>query len=513
MSLPLPLDAFNQSLLAQVHPPDWVNPTPLKCYDLLVIGGGTAGLVTAIGAAELRLGLKIALVEQSLLGGDCLNWGCVPSKTLIAVARKVDQIRNASRFGIHCPQAPIVEFAKVMERVRQVRADISHHDSVERCHQAGIDVFFGTAQFRDPHHLQVQQQLLPFKRVVIATGARATIPHIPGLEAVPFYTNETIFNLTELPQKLAIIGGGPIGCELGQALQRLGSQVTIFQRPEQILPQEDFETAQLIALQLQQDGIEIKTATQIHQVIATANQTQIEFQSPKTNPEIQSVTVDEVLIAAGRTPNLETLNLEAAGIEVQPGRGIVVNDYLQTSQSHIFAVGDVCQAWKFTHAADAGARIVIKNALFSPWGLGRSKVSRLLIPRVTYTDPEIASVGISAAQAKSQNLKINVLTIPFTDVDRAVTEGDTQGFLELVLSDNCDRILGAVIVGHGAGELISYITQAMGTNQGLTRFSQTIFPYPTQAEILKKAADRYYQATLLRPGSQALLKLVRWLAR
>lgn len=512
MSLPLPLDAFNQALLAQVHPSDWVNPNPQKCYDLVVIGGGTAGLVTAIGAAELKLGLKIALVEQSLLGGDCLNWGCVPSKTLIAAAREIHHIRHASQFGIHLSQAPIVDFAKVMERVRQVRADISHHDSVERCHRAGIDVFFGTVQFQDRHQIQIEQQVLRFKRAVIATGARATIPNIPGLDRTPYHTNETIFNLTELPQKLAIVGGGPIGCELGQAFQRLGSQVTIFQRPEQILPQEDFETAQLIALQLQQDGIEIKTATQIHQVIATANQAQIEFQSPKTNPEIQSVTVDEVLIAAGRTPNLETLNLEAAGIEVQPGRGIVVNDYLQTSQSHIFAVGDVCQAGKFTHAADAGARIVIKNALFAPGGLGRSTVSRLLIPRVTYTDPAVACVGISGGQAKAQGLKVQVLKIPFQEVDRAVTDGETQGFLELVLAGNCDQILGAVIVGERAGELISQITQAMITHQGLGKLAAVIYPYPTQSEILKKAADRYYQATLLRPGYQALLKLVRWLA-
>ncbi|AFY62455.1 mercuric reductase [Synechococcus sp. PCC 6312] len=512
MSLPLPLDEFNQALLARVHPPNWENPTPASCYDLVVIGGGTAGLVTAIGAAELNLGLKIALIEKSLLGGDCLNWGCVPSKTLIAAARRTHQIRNAAPYGIHCPH-PTINFAQVMERVRAVRAEISHHDSVERCHQAGIDVFFGTAQFRDSHHLYVEQQILTFKRAVIATGARATIPNIPGLDTVPYFTNETIFNLTELPQKLAIIGGGPIGCELGQALQRLGSQVTIFQRAAQILPHQDLDTAQLLETCLRQEGIEIKTSTQIQTVIATGSQAQMDYYRVEHPQEIQSLTVDGILVAAGRTPNIETLNLAAAGVEAQPGRGIVVNDYLQTRQPHIFAAGDVCQAWKFTHAADAGARIVIKNALFSPGGLGRSNVSQLLVPRVTYTDPEVASVGISAAQAKVKHLKVQILKIPFQEVDRAVTEGETQGFLELVLSHNSDRILGAAIVGHGAGELISYITQAMGTNQGLSRLSQTIFPYPTQAEILKKAADHYYQATLLRPGSQALLKIVRWLAR
>lgn len=499
-------DPFNQALLAQVHPTHWQNPSPVSRYDLVVIGGGTAGLVTAIGTAELNLGLKIALIEKSLLGGDCLNWGCVPSKTLIESARVAHSIRNAPQYGITA-QAPSVSFAQVMQRVRQVRAEISPHDSVERCHQAGIDVFLGTATFLNPKQIQVAGQTLNFKRAVIATGARATIPTIPGLESGEFLTNETIFNLTELPQRLALIGGGPISCELGQALQRLGSQVTILQRNPHLLPRDDTDISTYLQSQLEKEGIEIKVQVQIKKIAASPTGKRIYYQTAGSD-SIETLETDAIFVGVGRTANLESLGLANAGVNSQPGLGILVNDYLQTSQPHIFAAGDVCSPWKFTHAADAQARIVIQNALFSPWGLGRAKVSQLLIPRVTYTDPEIAVIGLSPEHAQAQNIPHHQINIPFADVDRAVTAGHTQGFLRLVLKPNSDHILGAIIVGNQAGELISSITQAMQTKQGLNALSKIIFPYPTQAEILKKAADQHYQTTLLQPFMRGLLKLV-----
>ncbi len=502
-----PLDQFNQALLAQVRPPNWKNPTPKDCYDLVVIGAGTAGLVTAIGTAELKLGLRIALIEKSLLGGDCLNWGCVPSKTLLESARVARLVRHSAEYGVHLAQAPLINFPAVMARVRQVRADISPHDSVERCTQAGIDVFLGTAKFMNAEQIRVGDSSLKFKRAVIATGAKATIPKIPGLETVSFLTNETVFNLTELPARLAIIGGGPIGCELGQALHRLGAKVMILQRGSQLLPREDGEVAQYLERQLLQAGISIKTNTQIQRIQATETGQEIYIQTLNST-ETDILETDAILVAVGRTPNLEALGLDNAGIISQPGLGIVVNDYLQTSQPHIYAAGDVCSAWKFTHAADAMARIVIKNAFFAPGGLGREKVSHLLIPRVTYTDPEIAAVGLSPEQARTEKIPHQLLEIPFAEVDRAVTAGQTQGFLRLVLKANSDQILGAVIVGQEAGNLISYITQAMQGRQGLSSITRIIFPYPTQAEILKKAADQHYQQTFLTPFMQRLLKIV-----
>ncbi len=502
-----PDDEFNQALLAQVHPQNWKNPPPQATYDLVVIGAGTAGLVTAIGTAELRLGLKIALVEQALLGGDCLNWGCVPSKTLLESARVAHLVRRAGTYGVSFPQAPEIDFAAVMARVRQVRAEISSHDSVNRCHQAGIDVFFGTAQFINPHSLKVDDILLPFKRAVITTGAKAVVPEIPGLETGDFLTHETIFNLTELPARFAIVGGGPIGCELGQALQRLGSQVTIIQRRGQILPQEDQDIANFLEQVLEQEGVRIKTSCQVQQVQTIGTKKMLQIKSPNS-ATVETLTVDRILIAGGRAANVASLGLVNAGIDTQPGLGIVVNDYLQTSQPHIFAAGDVCSAWKFTHAADAMARIVIKNALFAPWGLGREKVSDLLIPRVTYTDPEIAMIGLSPDQAQRQAIPHTPMEIPLTKVDRAVTAGQTRGFLRLVVGANSDKILGAVVVGPYAGELISAIIQAMQANLGLQTLAKTIFPYPTQAEILKKAADYHYQQNFLTPWMQRLLKII-----
>lgn len=499
-----PLDEYNQSLMSHVHPVDWVNPSPAANYDLVVIGAGTAGLVVAAGAAGLGLGLKVALIEKSLMGGDCLNIGCVPSKCLIRSSRVVAQMREATAFGIQSPDAIEIDFAAVMQRMRRIRAGISHHDSAERFRNLGIDVFLGRAEFVDSGAIAVNTHLLRFKKAVIATGARATRPQIPGLAEAGYLTNETVFSLTECPPRLAVIGGGPIGCELAQAFQRLGSQVTLFHKHGHLLDREDADAAEIVQQQLLQDNLKLVLDCTLEKVETTDAGKVIHY---RQNDEINTVVVDEILVGAGRTPNVDGLNLEAVGVNYDARRGVVVDDYLQTTNPRIYAAGDICMKWKFTHAADAAARIVIKNTLFSPFGLGRSKLSSLVMPWVTYTDPEIAHVGLYEREAQEKGLETNTITIPLSNVDRALADGETEGFVKILHKRGSDQILGATIVARHAGEMISEITLAIVTKQGLSALSGVIHPYPTQAEAIKKAADAY-RRTLLTPRTQSLLKLL-----
>jgi pyruvate/2-oxoglutarate dehydrogenase complex dihydrolipoamide dehydrogenase (E3) component len=499
-----PLDEYNQSLLSQVHPPDWVNPDPVACYDLVVIGAGTAGLVVAAGAAGLGLGLKVALIEKSLMGGDCLNVGCVPSKCVIRSSRAAAEMRDAAPFGIQPPVAIAIDFAAVMQRMRKIRAGISHHDSAERFRNLGIDVFLGNAQFVSREAIAVNGSPLRFKKAVIATGARATRPNIPGLAEAGYLTNETVFSLTECPKRLAVIGGGPIGCELAQAFHRLGSQVTLLHKHGHLLDREDADAAEIIQQHFLLENLHLILDCTLEQVETTNAGKVIHY---RQNGAIQTVVVDEILVGAGRTPNVDGLNLEVVGVEYDARRGVVVNDYLQTTNSQIYAAGDICMNWKFTHAADAAARIVIKNALFSPLGLGRSKLSSLVMPWVTYTDPEIAHVGLYQQDAEAKGLETNTIKIPFSSVDRALADGETDGFVKIVHKRGSDQILGATIVARHAGEMISEITLAIVAKQGLSTLSGVIHPYPTQAEAIKKAADAY-RRTLLTPRTQSLLKLL-----
>ncbi|HIK46161.1 MAG TPA: mercuric reductase [Leptolyngbyaceae cyanobacterium M65_K2018_010] len=501
-----PLDGYNRALRDQVHPADWVNPTPADRYDLVVIGAGTAGLVVAAGAAGLGLGLKIALIERGLMGGDCLNVGCVPSKCLIRSSRVVADMHQANAFGIDSSGSIEIDFGAVMERLRRIRAGISPHDSAERFRQLGIDVFFGAAEFVDRGAIAVGAHRLPFKKAVIATGARAARPDIPGLAETGYLTNETVFSLTERPRRLAVIGGGPIGCELAQAFHRLGSQVTLLHRHGQLLPREESEAAEVLQQQLRRENLTLGLKAELDRVDVTATGKVIHYRQKGIS---QVLEVDEILLAAGRTPNLEGLNLAAAGVDYDPGRGVVVNDYLQTANHRVFAAGDICMDWKFTHAADAAARLVIKNALFAPLGLGRSRLSDLVMPWVTYTDPEIAHVGLYEVQAQALGLATSGIKIPFASVDRALTDGEPEGFVKILHRRGSDQILGATIVARHAGEMISEITAAIVTKQGLNALSGVIHPYPTQAEAIKKAADAY-RRTLLTPRTQRVLK---WLTR
>jgi pyruvate/2-oxoglutarate dehydrogenase complex dihydrolipoamide dehydrogenase (E3) component len=437
------------------------------------------------------------------MGGDCLNFGCVPSKCLIRSSRAVGEAQKAQSLGVNIPEWS-VDGSAVMARMRKLRAGISHHDSVSRFQTLGIDVFLGEARFLGDGAIAVGDQKLPYKKAVIATGARAVHPAIPGLEEAGYRTNETIFSLTELPKRLAVIGGGPIGCELAQAFHRLGSKTVLFHNHDRILNKEDADAAEIVQQQFHQEGIQLILSAQIDRVETTLEGKVIHYQSKQG---AAAVVVDEILAGTGRAPNVEGLNLAAVGVESHPRKGVIVNDYLQTTNPKIYAAGDICLNWKFTHAADASARIVIKNTLFSPFGLGRYKLSDRVMPWVTYTDPEIAHVGIDETEAQEKGLEVYTIKIPLNSVDRAIADGETEGFVKILHPKASDRILGATIVASHAGEMISEVTTAIVGKIGLSKLSGVIHPYPTQAEGIKKAADAY-RRTLLTPKTKRFLGIL-----
>ena len=495
----LPDDSHNRVLVDNVHPPDWQNPEPQGRYNLVVIGAGTAGLVTAAGAAGL--GAKVALIEKNLMGGDCLNVGCVPSKALISAARSFAQVRDAFEKGVQVPAGTTVEFSTVMERMRMLRSDISRNDSASRFQNLGVDVFIGEGKFNGDDTIQVGDKKLRYKHAVIATGARASVPPIPGLVEANPLTNETLFSLTELPKKLAIIGAGPIGCEMAQSFARFGSEVFLIEATHGILPREDADAGGFVAKALEKDGIKLLCCgkqTEMHKV---ENGVRITLSS---HDEEYDITVDQVLVSAGRKPNVENLNLEAVGVEYDPRIGVTVDDKLRTTNKRIYAAGDICFLYKFTHAADFLARIVIGNTLF----YGRGKASRLTIPWCTYTDPEIAHVGLSEKEAVEKGIPIDTYTQSFSEVDRAILEGETAGFVKVHVEKGSDKILGATIVGPHAGDLISEITLAMTGSLGLKTIASTIHPYPTIAEAIRKVGDQYNR-TRLTPFVEGLFK--KWL--
>lgn len=499
-----PMDEYNQTLVSYVHPPDWVNPKPASCYDLVVIGAGTAGLVVAAGAAGLDIGLKVALIEKHLMGGDCLNVGCVPSKCIIRSSRVVAEMREAKDYGVDVSQDIEVDFPAVMQRMRRIRASISPHDSAERFQKLGIDVFLGSGRFLSDSTIEVQRQILRYKKAVIATGAKALRLAIEGIEETGYLTNETVFSLTERPRRLALIGGGPLDCELAQAFRRLGSEVVLFQRGSHLLNKEDADAAEIIQNVFIREGIRLILGSEVKRVMKTGEGKTLYF---KSKGQEESITVDEILVGVGRAPNVEGLNLEAVGVEYDKQQGVKVNDYLQTTNPKIYAAGDICMNWKFTHAADAAARIAIKNTLFSPLGLGRSKLSSLVMPWVTYTDPEIAHVGLYEREAREKGIEIETIKIPLNKVDRAIADGEEEGFVKIHHRKGTDEILGATIVARHAGEMISEVTTAIVGKVGLSKLSSVIHPYPTQAEGIKKAADAY-RRTLLTPNSKRFLGLL-----
>jgi len=495
------MDEYNTTLVGNVHPADWVNPQPRGRYNLVVIGAGTAGLVTAAGAAGL--GARVALIERNLMGGDCLNVGCVPSKCIIRSSRVIGQIRDAERFGIRVPEGVEADFPAVMQRMRRTRARISAGDSAQSFRdEKGVDVFIGDGRFVGGDTIEVGATTLRFKKAVIATGARAAAVPIDGLAEAGYLTNETIFELTERPRRLVVIGAGPIGCEMAQAFQRLGSQVTLIDVADHILVREDADAAAIVQEAFRKDGVELVLSAAIQSVRRDGDERVIVVESGGGESEVRA---DQIVLGVGRAPNTDGLGLEAVGVE-HDRSGIVVDDNLRTSNPKIYAAGDVCMKYKFTHTADAAARIVIQNTLF----FGRKKLSALSVPWCTYTEPEIAHVGMYLHDAADRGIETDTYVQRFDEVDRAIADGEEEGFVKIHCRKGSDEILGATIVARHAGDMISEITLAIVGKIGLGAIAAVIHPYPTQAEAIRKLGDAYNRTRLTPLVKTLFHRLMAW---
>ncbi len=458
-------------------------------YNVVVIGAGTAGLVTAAGTAGL--GGRVALVERGKMGGDCLNTGCVPSKALISSARLIEQIRKAEDWGL-LPQEPQFQFEAILARMRERRAKIAPHDSQYRFESLGVDVFRGQARFLSPKEVQIGDLVLKARNFVIATGTRPAIPVVDGLDRTTHYTNETVFDeMRQKPQRLVVLGGGPIGCELGQTFARLGVEVTILQRPHRLLEREDPDASELLLRRLQAEGVNVLTGAAAR-VVARQERTIRVWADVEGEATRHPIDCDAILIAAGRVPNLENLGLEAAGVAFTE-KGVTVNEHLQTSQPHIYAAGDAAGPYLFTHVADSHARTVVRNILLPWW---KAKREDAVIPWCTYTSPEVARVGLNETEAHRKRIACDLWKQPLANVDRAVLESEEEGFAKVLTKKGSDEILGVTIVADRAGDLIHEFVLAMKAGVGLRKISGTIHAYPTYAEIARKVADQWQKARL-----------------
>ncbi len=502
----LPDDEYNRALVNNVHPPQWVNPDPDGRYNIVVIGAGTAGLVTAVIAASL--GARVALIEKHLMGGDCLNVGCVPSKGMIRAARAWADVKRAEEFGVHIPAGVKYDFAAAMARMRKLRARISHVDSAHRYKSLGVDVYIGSARFTGPDTMTVDghagNRTLTFAKAAICTGARASTPPTPGLQEAGYLTNETVFTLTELPRRVAVIGAGPIGCELAQSFARFGSEVYLVEAMHGIMPNEDRDAAEIVLKSMLRDGLKLLCCGKDVKVQKADGGKRLTVDS---HGQHYDIIVDEILVGVGRTPNVEGLNLEGVGVEYDK-TGVKVNERLQTTNPRIYAAGDICSKYKFTHAADAMAQIVIQNALFPhPFGLGRASVESLIMPWCTFTEPEVAHVGMYEADAKAKGIEVETYTFKLDEVDRAILDGEDEGFARIHIRKGTDMILGATIVAAHAGDMIGEFSVLMKAGAGAGTLAATIHPYPTQAEVNKKVVNLWRKAHF----TERTKKILQWL--
>ena len=466
--------------------------------DICVIGGGSGGLSVAAGAAQM--GADVVLVEKAKMGGDCLNTGCVPSKALLAAAHRAQTVRDGARFGVNGHE-PDIDFLKVHEHVHGVIGAIAPHDSVERFEGLGVKVIQAAARFTGPREIIAGEAAIQAKRFVVATGSSPAVPPIPGIDEVPFLTNETIFDVTERPEHLIVIGGGPIGAEMAQAHRGLGSKVTLLEAFS-IMPKDDPDAVEVVRKRLLSDGIAIHEGVKVQRVERRGNGIAAVVET-KTGVE-ETILGSHLLVAAGRRPNVKSLGLEAAGIAASP-KGIEVDARLRTTNKRVFAIGDVAGGYQFTHMAGYHAGIVIRNALFKL----SARVKHHAVPWVTYTDPELAHVGLNEEAARDRYSEAKAITWPFAENDRARAEGETEGFIKVVVGKK-GKVLGATIVGSHAGELI--LPWVLAVDQGLKigAMAALIAPYPTRGEVSKRVAGSYYTPALF---GERTRKVVRFLQR
>lgn len=460
----------------------------MEKYQIAVIGAGAAGLVVAIGAA--MAGKKVLIIDKGPYGGDCTNFGCIPSKALIASAKAAFYIKTSQKLGLHLNDSRFQSDA-ALDRARSLIDEVRSHGDAEALEKKGIHTLTGMAAFEDQHVIKVnaqgQMQRIYCESIVIATGSSPKVPGIHGLEQTPFKTNVTIFDLRTIPKSLAIIGGGPIGCELGQAFQRLGAQVSIIHNKGQLLEKEEVEASQLIAKQFQNEGIELFLKQEIESVQYLNNQFII------TLNELNSLTAEQVLVAVGHQPNVKSLNLDAIGL-LYTVDGISVDAYGRTNIPHIWAVGDCIGKPFYSHAAEHQSRAVLSSIL-NPFL--NYKLDNQSMPRITFTDPEVASIGLSESEAKKKYGAIAIYVVPFASIDRAITTGRTDGYVKIMTRKWSSHILGATLVGEGAGELLSEISTAMYMKIPLRKLAKVIHPYPSYSLAIRHAADLWLKQTIL----------------
>ncbi|HIF9205428.1 TPA: dihydrolipoyl dehydrogenase [Photobacterium damselae] len=481
----------------------WQKPTSFD-QNMVVIGAGSGGLVSAYIAAAVKA--EVTLIEKHKMGGDCLNTGCVPSKALIRAAHNMVEIQRAAEFGVST--GPIaIDFKQVMTRVQKVISKIEPHDSIERYRSLGVNCITGEAIIRSPWEVEVDGKIITTKNIVIATGARPLVPNIPGLQSVNYLTSDTVWSLQEQPQKLLVLGGGPIGCELAQSFARLGTKVTLVEMAPQLLIREDSDAAKLVQDSLIADGVEIKLehkAMRFESIVDANGKTMGKVYLDFHNEQQVTVEFDAVLLALGRVANVQGFGLEELGITTTARGTVEVNDYLQTQYSNIYAVGDVVGPYQLTHAASHQAWYAAVNGLFGQFK--RFKADDSVIPAATYTSPEVARVGLNEKEATAQGIEFDVVTYDIDDLDRAITDGEDHGFIKVITPKGKDTILGATIVGTNAGDLLAEFTLAMRHNLGLNKILATVHPYPTMSEAVKYTAGVWKR-------NNAPEKLLEWVAK